>query len=183
MRPKLFARELVLGTLSCACAIGMVIRPARADQIVPPMGDSIAVPAGNKPFLVVHAIGTQTYTCTSVGLWSAASVPDARLFASNGKQIGIHFVGPRWQLKDGSLVKGRKVAFMTSQDPMAIQWLLLQADSTGAGPEGDRLLPTTYIQRVNTVGGKPATPACTVGTTISVPYQADYYFYRAASGE
>jgi Protein of unknown function (DUF3455) len=37
----------------------------------------------------------------------------------------------------------------------------------------------TYIQRVNTQGGKaPAVPGDSVGASVEVPYTAEYYFYR-----
>jgi len=39
--------------------------------------------------------------------------------------------------------------------------------------------PTTYIQRVNTVGGlAPSTPGTVVGEEARVPYAAEYFFYR-----
>jgi hypothetical protein len=64
----------------------------------------------------------------------------------------------------------------------AIPWLLLKAVSTSAGPDGDRLVPTTFIQRVHTIGGLPPAGPCTAGATASVPYTADYYFYRSSTG-
>jgi hypothetical protein len=37
----------------------------------------------------------------------------------------------------------------------------------------------TFIQRVNTVGGKaPADPGDFEGEVVRVPYAAEYYFYR-----
>jgi hypothetical protein len=39
----------------------------------------------------------------------------------------------------------------------------------------------TYIQRLNTVGGKaPDEPGDCPGQMALVPYTADYFFYRAA---
>lgn len=54
--------------------------------------------------------------------------------------------------------------------------LLLRAVST----EGPGILEqTTYIQRVNTVGGKsPTTAGTTAGQVARVPYTAEYFFYR-----
>ena len=64
-----------------------------------------------------------------------------------------------------------------------IPWLRLQAKSTGAGPYGDKLAKTTYIQRINTTGGvAPDAATCnatTAGTQVEVAYTADYLFYRA----
>ena len=68
-------------------------------------------------------------------------------------------------------------------DPTAIPWLRLAATSTAAGPDGDRLAGTTYIQRTATTGGlEPAAAECnatTAGTTQEVPYTADYHFWKA----
>ena len=149
---------------------------------VPP---EIRVPAGNKLFLHVRAIGTQNYTCTGAGAWGPA-VPAADLFNKNGNQVGTHFGGPTWEYLDGSSVRGIKVAGVFVPPPpapaVAIQWLLLQRVSTTTGPDGgDRLTGTTYIQRINTTGGLAPAGPCVSGATASVPYTADYYFYRAAS--
>jgi hypothetical protein len=38
----------------------------------------------------------------------------------------------------------------------------------------------TFIQRVNTVGGKaPSHSGDSVGEVVRVPYTAEYFFYRA----
>lgn len=151
--------------------------PARADQIVVPVVPAaIQVPAGNVPFLVAHAVGTQNYTCTASGTWGPAT-PDAQLYGDNGHQIGRHYAGPTWQFLDGSTAVGMKIAAAPS--PVgAIPWLLLQIVSTSAGPDGDRLTQTTYIQRLTTTGGTTPGTSCSAGATASVPYTADYYFYR-----
>jgi hypothetical protein len=159
-----------------------VVSQARAQQIAPPAGaEGIAVPDGNRPYLVLHARGTQTYTCTPEGTWNPASVPQADLFFDNATPMGTHFGGPTWQLRDGSYVKAAKLKGMTP-DPNSIAWLLLQMTQAGAGPDGDRLAKTTFIQRVNTVGGMPPMGGCSAGATVSIPYEADYYFYCADSG-
>jgi len=66
--------------------------------------------------------------------------------------------------------------------PTAIPWLRLAAASTAAGPDGDRLVATTYIQRIATTGGlAPPAAECnatTAGTVAEVPYTADYYFWK-----
>jgi hypothetical protein len=60
----------------------------------------------------------------------------------------------------------------------AIPWLLLRAVST----EGPGIFErTTFIQRVNTMGGAaPATAPTQAGQEARVPYTAEYYFYRAS---
>jgi hypothetical protein len=188
------ARLLVAGAAVVALASSAVLaRPVQAANVVPPPSPPApAVPAGNVAYLVGHAVGTQTYSCTSAGTWGTTSVPQATLYGDNGHQIATHYAGPTWQAKDGSTVVGTKIASVTSPlgSAAAIAWLLLQAVSTTTGPDGgDRLSGTTYVQRVNTVGGVGPTGSCTYSSdptanqTVSVPYTADYYFYEAAEAE
>ena len=159
-------------------AVGALAGPANVGHLEPPdVPTSIQVPAGNKLFLVAHAIGTQNYTCNGSGAWGPA-VPSATLYDDKGKQIATHFVGPTWQYKDGSTVLGKKVAGATVTVD-AIDWLLIQAVATTIGPaNGDKFAETTYVQRINTTGGLAPAGACVSGSTASVPYTADYYFYR-----
>src|SRR5262249_49874100 len=84
--------------------------------------------------------------------------------------------GPTWESASGSRVVGARVAGATA-DPNAIDWLLLRAVSS----EGPGIFDgVTYIQRVNTVGGKaPTAPGDYVGEEVRVPYAAEYFFYRA----
>jgi len=64
-------------------------------------------------------------------------------------------------------------------DTNAIPWLRLDAKN----PEGPGIFAdTTFIQRVNTTGGKaPSTDGAFVGQVARVPYTADYFFYRKSS--
>ncbi|MEO6132756.1 MAG: DUF3455 domain-containing protein, partial [Saprospiraceae bacterium] len=75
-------------------------------------------------------------------------------------------------------VVGTKLQGVTV-DPNSISWLLLSVVSS----QGPGIFDgTTYIQRINTVGGKaPATGAnsSTVGQSVQVPYTAEYSFYKA----
>jgi Protein of unknown function (DUF3455) len=78
-------------------------------------------------------------------------------------------------------VVGRAEASVTV-DASAIPWVRLAAASTAAGPDGDQLVDTTYVQRIATTGGlaPPAAEctAATAGTVAGVPYTADYYFWK-----
>jgi hypothetical protein len=125
----------------------------------------------------------QIYTCTSTPTgyaWGPAT-PRAELTADNGQPIIEHFAGPTWQAKDGSSTRAARVDGVTV-DPTAIPWLLLKANTPTAGPDGDRLTPTSYIQRINTTGGltPPATDctSLTAGTSREIPYTADYVFWK-----
>ncbi len=175
-------RLLVAGVLAVIPA-GSLTAVAQAAPAEPPVPTTIAVPAGSKLYLVTHATGVQIYGCNATAggyAWSLVA-PRANLYGDNGKLIATHFAGPTWQARDGSSVVAQRVDGVTV-DPSAIPWLLLSAASTTAGPDGDRLARTTYIQRLATTGGlPPAAATCnadTAGSQAEVPYTADYYFWK-----
>ena len=119
--------------------------------------------------------------------WGPA-VPEATLFDGNGV-VAIHFGGPacgsngarcpEWQSNSGSTVVGALPPKAVTVDPNAIPWLRLSAKI----PEGPGIFAdTTFIQRVNTTGGKaPSTDGAFVGQVARVPYTADYFFYRQSN--
>ncbi len=175
--------------LACAVAAVAVLPlagSAQAAPLPPEVPGEIAVPAGHKPFLLAHATGVQIYTCESAPggyAWSPAT-PLAVLSDDRGRTIGSHYGGPEWRATDGSSVLGSRVNG-ASVDPTAIDWLLIKKDVATAGPDGDRLAGTEYIQRINTVGGrKPPGAYCnddTLYTSREVPYTADYLFWKERS--
>jgi hypothetical protein len=174
--------HLLLTALVAAAAALPGADAAHANTAIP---TDIAAPAGNKLFLTGHAVGVQIYTCNpNAGgyAWSTNSTPRADLLDDNGKLLATHYGGPTWQARDGSTVVGKREAGVTV-DSDAIPWLRLSASSTAAGIDGSRLVPTTYILRINTSGGlvPPASEcnALTAGTSGEVPYTADYLFYKA----
>jgi hypothetical protein len=176
-----FTRLLAAGVAAAAAAWPLA-QVAHAGPVPPTVPSDIQVPEGNRVFLVGHAVGVQIYSCnaTAGGFAWALVAPRADLYDDYGKLIVTHFGGPTWRAADGSYVVGRRVNGVTV-DATAIPWLLLSAASTAPG-EGDRLVRTTFIQRVSTSGGiPPAAAACSVataGTTEEVPYTADYYFWK-----
>jgi len=178
--------RLLLAGIVAAAAVLSVTQVAQAGPPAPVVPSKIQVPEGNKVFLVGHAVGVQIYSCnaTSTGFAWGFVAPRANLYADNGKLIITHFAGPTWQAKDGSKAVGHLVDFVTV-DATAIPWVLLSA-STTPGPDGDRLVATTYIQRIATTGGlaPPAADcnATTTGTVAEVPYTADYYFWKHTDG-
>lgn len=157
---------------------GHKIRPPRV-----PAG--LEVPAGNELASCATGVGMQIYvwsvnpTNAALASW-VFKAPHAVLFASHederGDVVGIHFAGPTWQGNDGSKVVGVRMNSVAVNSD-AIPWLLLRAASTS----GDgKFTNTTYIQRLNTLGGlAPTTPGSTLGEEALVPYIADYYFYHA----
>jgi len=156
----------------------------------PDVPAALAAPAGATIKVHAHAVGAQIYTCTlssaaDAGAGSAAWVlkaPDAILYDSTGAQLGTHGAGPSWTSRDGSTANGVKAAQADAPQPDAIPWLLLRISSTsGTGIFSD----ITYVQRLNTAGGKAPATGCdstTAGMDLRVSYSADYYLYTGGAG-
>jgi hypothetical protein len=163
----------------------MALAPSTAGAISnPTVPAAIAVPPGNVAFLVGHARGYQVYGCQAQdsGFAWVLLFPYAGLVDDNGASLAIHYAGPSWTAADSSTVVGTRVASAPAPGGTAIPWLLLAAASHSGTPNGT-LSPTTYIQRINTVGGLAPATGCTaqtVGATVAVYYTADYYFFKAA---
>ena len=182
----------------------MLPQQGHAQGRTPPRvpGD-IQVEAGNKVFLAGHAIGTQNYIClpSAAGFAWTLVGPQATLFNEGFHQVMTHFLSPNpdevgtaratWHDSvDSSAVWAR--AFASSVDPAfvapgAIPWLLLERVGAQEGPKGaGKLTPTTFIHRLNTLGGMAPSTGCSVSTDVGrrafVPYEADYFFYRARHG-
>lgn len=164
-------RRVMLG-LAVAVLVGLGGgATAAATTDVP---SDIRVPDGNRKIAVMPARGVQTYQCTA-GAWGFLQ-PDA-ILRYHGRPEVLHSKGPVWtDVADGSSVTGAAQANAPSQFPDSIQQLLLKA-TANRGP--GLLAAVTYIQRLNTRGGLAPTGACTDGTTVSVPYTADYVFWVA----
>jgi hypothetical protein len=168
----------------------------------PPVPAGIQVPVGNEAFLLGRGVGTQNYVCQPSGPlgrvdWTLFT-PQATLFSDLEEQLITHFFSPNpveggivrvtWQdSQDTSTVWGRVIGSIP--DPTAsgaIAWLLVQKTGTQVGPTGgDTLTKTTFIQRLNTVGGSAPATGCDhlsdVGHKAFVPYTADYFFYKAST--
>jgi hypothetical protein len=179
-----FCRTLAVGLTAAAATLSLT-QVASAAPAAPSVPKDIEVLAPNKVFLIAHATGVQIYTCTGLGTAASTPVtPDAQLVGDNGKFIAHHFgtpSGPAWQAKDGSMVVGRRDGAAPAPVPGAIDWLRVAAVSAEPGPDGDRLAGTTFIQRINTVGGLASTVAskcAKAGDQVKSPYEADYVFWK-----
>jgi hypothetical protein len=184
-----------------AFIVTLAIAPNAAAQVVTPptVPANLEVPAGNIPFLIAHAVGTQNYVClpTSSGYTWTFFGPQATLFDDIGQQVTTHFLSPNpaengtpratWQHSgDTSTVWAAAIANSTDPAfvvPGAIPWLLLRVVGSEDGPAaGATLTATTYIQRVNTAGGIAPVTGCKsakdTGRKALVPYTTDYAFYR-----
>jgi hypothetical protein len=177
---------VVGAALIAACADRSPIAPdrgpalqAQPSQIAaagPELGScsNLAAPAGSSYAFHAFARGVQLYRWSGTA-WTPAGV-SAELYADaagNG-QVGIHYTGPYWESLSGSRVKGTLV----DRCPVggnAIDWLSL-AGTPDVGPGVFRHV--TFIQRVNTTGGKAPATGGALDEIAEVPYTAEYYFYR-----
>jgi hypothetical protein len=146
---------------------------ARAD-----MPEAIAAP-GETLVTTIHAQGAQVYECKADAAGKLAwqfREPVATLL-KDGKTVGRHYAGPNWELLDGSAV----VAKVAGRAPGASAGdiPLLKLETTARRGSGE-LSEITVIQRLNTKGGVAEGSCGTAGTFLSVPYAADYAFYRKA---
>jgi Protein of unknown function (DUF3455) len=178
-------RHIVTGIVALVAAWPLA-QMASAGPPEPAVPTDIQVASGNKVFLVGHAVGVQIYSCnaSASGFSWGLVAPRADLYDDRRKVIVTHFGGPSWQANDGSKVVGKRDAQVTV-DSTAIPWLKLSPTSRTAGPDGDRLVGTTFIQRIATTGGlPPAAAECnadTAGDQAESPYTADYYFWKATA--
>jgi hypothetical protein len=203
MRSNVLKLELAAMALSAIGAITVSLpTPALADNSVtlPPMPDKLVVEAGNVPYLVGHAVGTQNYICLPAGpgfAWTLFT-PEATLFDDDDKQIITHFfsVNPdpkdggairaTWLSKDSSTIWAKAIQSSTDAPFVAkdaIPWVTLQVLHTEEGPTGgDKLFHATFVQRLSTAGGVAPATGCAqladVGAKAFVPYTADYFFYK-----
>ena len=174
--------------VACATAVVVVTLMVSISQMAsakeltaPAVPANIQVPAGNKAFLVGHAVGTQNYiclpcpnpltsaaTCPASGFAFALITPQATLFDDANKQVTTHFfspnpvekgtIRPTWQDSlDTSTVWAKGNASSSDSAfvaPGAIPWLLIAVVGAQNGPGGgDTMTATTFIQRLNTSGG------------------------------
>jgi len=91
--------------IACATALALAFtvslsQPAHAVQVTPPpVPANLEVEAGNKAFVVGHAVGTQNYVCvpsasSPSGVAYVLFTPEATLFSDDLKELTTHFFSP-----------------------------------------------------------------------------------------
>jgi hypothetical protein len=170
------------GAASLLCTAVAMVAQAATDNRAPEVPPELSVGDTNKVHFHGYAEGVQIYTWNGSD-WGNA-VPRATLFDDDGNVVATHFGtpnGPAWRSNSGSEVVGKLPPKRAMVDLTAIPWLLLEANpdfTHGPGILG----ATTFIHRVNTVGGKAPFEAGTmIGQVAEVPYSADYFFYRRSN--
>jgi hypothetical protein len=177
MKPmlKLKIRHCVAGAAIVAGPLSL--SPLSASDVP----DAIAA-RGEILVATVQAAGVQIYECKAEAggklAWQFRE-PVATLFI-DGKTVGRHYAGPHWEMTDGSVVSAKVSARASGASGSDIPLLKLDVTSwRGVG----QLAGVTTIQRINTRGGI-AEGACEVmGDMLSVPYAADYTFFRKAAAQ
>ena len=178
--------SLKSGVALLLLAAAALTAQAGTDNRAPEVPDVIGVGETNKVSFHGFGVGFQIYTWNGT-TWGGA-IPEATLYDEDGNVVALHFgvfadngsfIGPAWQSNSGSQVVGKLPPAAVIIDPDAIPWLRLASLIT----EGSGIFAnTTFIQRVNTTGGKsPKEDGAFVGQVARVPYTADYFFYRHAN--
>jgi hypothetical protein len=174
------AVAVIAATTGCATA------PAQSPAIPVPAGVPAALlpPAGQEPFLRVHATGVQVYECATKAdapsgwAWQFRS-PEAALADAAGKIIGRHFAGPSWTSNDGATIVGQVSASVPAQHKGGL--LLTIKSRDGQGP----MTQTASVQRLDTEGGVAPSTACSAANAKQVErvgYTATYVFWRVNAG-
>ncbi|MBC7649046.1 MAG: DUF3455 domain-containing protein [Vitreoscilla sp.] len=175
---------IITGTAVMMAACSSVKPPAREysqDNLV----EAIRVPAGNEVVLETTGVGVLNYECranvaaTGTIGWALAS-PKADLIDRTGKTVGSYGGPPAtWTHMDGSTVVGTQVVL---SPVMGSNNIALQLSKGTPGMGAGVLQNVSYIQRINTKGGQDISMPCTqteIGKKITLPYQADYIFWKA----
>ena len=167
-------------TLKSLAVALLVATPAYAQMADVPA--PVQPPAGQKAAMTWTGSGELTYECrakadnASAFEWAFVG-PDARLTdAKTRAATGKYYAGPTWEAADGSKITGKQVGAAPASAGN-IPFQLVKAEG-GTGAMKD----VTYIQRVNTKGGVAPAEACDAsmkGAKKTVPYSADYVFYKA----
>jgi hypothetical protein len=166
-----------MGVFACRAVFAALLVPVLTySPAAAEIPDAVAAPGLTK-VLEVHAEGAQIYECKAGAdkklSWQFRE-PIAALIV-DGKTVGRHYLGPGWELSDGSAVTGKTAARAPGSTAKDIPALKLDAVShRGSGQLGD----VTTIQRLNTKGGVIEGECPAAGALISVPYSGDYVFLK-----
>ena len=176
-------RQMFYGVLACAIALtlsNMSLAQSPRSVELPEQCSQLSVPEGNSLAYHVYAIGVQEYSWNGTSWVAGGTIADLYSDASYQGKVGTHHGGPTWISNSGGLVIGEQ-DYECSPDSNSLTWQRLHADEVdGVGMFSD----TTFVQRLNTSGGKsPGCPGTYDGEPINVSYAAEFFFYRAAGAQ
>jgi hypothetical protein len=182
-RSALLRNAVLLASAAAAISACGLRQPLQqAQQSLP---ESLRVPAGYTAVLEAQGRGDLIYECQAVKrapyeyAWLLLP-PGIRLADGAGNTV-TYFPGARarWAHSDGSRVSAQELVEATDapQNLPLLRAMVGPSDTPGA------LANVRYIQARRTVGGVVANPPCTaatLGMRVSVPFEADYVFWRPA---
>ena len=168
--------------LPCLLVLAAMIGPASAAEPAPGEAPHGGIRLVGRPDAIEHPVvtlgaqGAQVYECKAAAdgklTWSFRE-PIATLIDS-GKTVGRHYTGPNWELQDGSAVTA-KVLGSTGGTESDIPWLKLEVTAHRCSCA---LSEVSTVQRINSHGCKLEGPCDKAGEFKSVPYSADYVFFK-----
>jgi hypothetical protein len=175
---------MVTGTALIMAACSTAKPPAK-EYSQDLLTESIRVPAGNVVALETTGVGVLNYECSKnvagtgqIG-WTLVS-PKADLIDRTGKNVGTYGGPPAtWTHMDGSSVIGTQIALAPT---IGGNNIAMQLSKGNPGLTSGAMTGVTYIQRINTKGGQDLSRACAaadLGDKLTLPYQADYIFWKA----
>ncbi|CAN7353468.1 DUF3455 domain-containing protein [Polaromonas sp. LjRoot131] len=173
--------------LVAAAALGACgLRQPNLQQAQQSLPESLRVPPGHTVALEAQGRGDLLYECQAVKrapyeyAWLLLS-PGIRLADGAGNTVTYYpDARARWVHSDGSKVSAKELVEVPGDGrslPL-LRALASPSDSPGM------LANISYIQARRTVAGVVANPPCTsatLGMRVSVPYEADYVFWRPAA--
>ena len=179
------AVAMVIGTAVIMAACSTAKPPAKEfnqDKVA----DTVRVPAGNVVVLETTGVGVLNYECranvaaSGENGWALAA-PKADLIDRTGKTVGSYGGPPAtWTHMDGSVVVGTQLALAPTPGGNNLP---TQLSKGTPGAAAGAMQNITFIQRLNTKGGQDISKACgaaDIGDKVTIPYQADYIFWKAA---
>lgn len=184
VRPGRLSRGLFVLIGSAALLGACGYRPLQPYNNQKDLPEAVRVPDGYQPVLEATSNGRLVYECQAVKrapyeyewLMRNASVD---LTDTYGATI-MHKPGARasWVHRDGSSVTAREFSEVSNgSNNLPLQRYIAQS----SGVPGV-LHNVTYVQRLRTVGGWISSTPCSsaqLGMRMTVPYEADYIFWRA----
>lgn len=182
--PGHLLRNVLLAAAAAAALGACTYRPLQPYNNQKDLPEAVRVPDGHRPVLEATSNGELLYECQAVRRapyeyeWLLRN-PGVALTDTYGNRI-THKPGARatWVHQDGSSVIAREFI----EVPNGAHNLTLQRYKAEASETPGMLHNISYVQRLRTVGGWIATTPCSapqLGMRRTVPYEADYIFWRA----
>jgi outer membrane protein assembly factor BamB len=175
---------------SLAATVHSTLHPTEAVMTTIPQNTLLALspPAGALKFATLTGKGKVSFSANryqkeKISRWQEAGIAiegTANIDEKQGPKTIKLEISPKlvFTASDGSIAEARAIKTFTAPEDDSALWELYEVvRSSGSG----LLTDVTYIQRVHTQGGLPPMHAeRSKSLTTSVPFEAEYIFYRNA---